>query len=113
MIWFYIVYSGFYKAHFVVLKAKQREKKIVLAQKKLSFILSRREKNFTNMIFCVYARIKISSNELYGVLIQSGSFICICASLIFKIKLDKKPFLKLNTWPNIGLSFISISFTLI
>ena len=54
------------------------------------------------MIFCVYARIKISSNELYGVLIQSGSFICICASLIFKIKLDKKPFLKLNTWPNIG-----------
>ena len=67
MIWFYIVYSGFYKAHFVVLKPNKERKKIVLAQKKISFYPFQERENFTNMIFCVYARIKISSNELYGV----------------------------------------------
>ena len=34
MNWFYIAYSGFYKAHFVVLKPNKERKKIVLAQKK-------------------------------------------------------------------------------
>ena len=55
--------------------------------------------------------LKLVQYELYGIYSNMDVlYIYICTSLFKKIKLDKKIFLKLNTWPNIGCFYFYFFF---